>query len=292
MDMWVVSTFWLLWMMQLWMCVCAQVLSHVWLFASPWTVAHQAPLSMGFSRQKYWSGLPLPTPGIFPHLWTLVYKYLFEYLLSNFLVICTEEGFSSDSPIKNPPSVQETWIWALSQQDPLQEGMATHSSILAWTIPWKEEPGRLQSRGSQRVRHNWSGLAHTHRSRIAESYSNLMFNFVRNYHIASKVWNLTLNTRRFILWKNFFTVWISSVLPLEAILAWRVCHSGWLKHIKKICQLLTHSEKQNKATSGMSPSICSYHCSLIYHDTDYYFNLIICVLYCFAVFRLLPTLTT
>ena len=112
-----------------------------------------------------------------------------------------------------------------------------------------------------------------------------MFNFVRNYHIASEVWNLTLNTRRFILWKNFFTVWISSVLPLEAILAWRVCHSGWLKHIKKICQLLTHSEKQNKATSGMSPSICSYHCSLIYHDTDYYFNLIICVLYCFAVFK-------
>ena len=41
-------------------------LSHVWLFVTPWTVAHQAPPSMGFSRQKYWSGLPFPPPGMFP----------------------------------------------------------------------------------------------------------------------------------------------------------------------------------------------------------------------------------
>ena len=47
------------------MCVCAWSLSHVRLFATPWTVAHQAPLSMGFSRQEYWSGLPCP-PGDFP----------------------------------------------------------------------------------------------------------------------------------------------------------------------------------------------------------------------------------
>ena len=44
-------------------CVCACVLSHVQLFVTPWTVAHQAPLSMGFSRQEYWSGLPCPLPG-------------------------------------------------------------------------------------------------------------------------------------------------------------------------------------------------------------------------------------
>ena len=51
-------------------CVCARahacVLSQVRLFATPWTVAHQAPLSMGFSRQEYWNGLPFPTPGDFP----------------------------------------------------------------------------------------------------------------------------------------------------------------------------------------------------------------------------------
>ena len=50
-------------------CVCARVLSrfsHVQLFATPWTVAHQAPQSMGLSRQEYWSGLPLPSPGHLP----------------------------------------------------------------------------------------------------------------------------------------------------------------------------------------------------------------------------------
>ena len=47
--------------------VCAESLSHVWLFATPWTVAQQAPLSMGFSRQEYWSGLPCPPPGGLPN---------------------------------------------------------------------------------------------------------------------------------------------------------------------------------------------------------------------------------
>ena len=47
--------------------MCAQLPSRVWLFATPWTIAHQVPLSMGFSRQVYWSGLPLPTPGNLPN---------------------------------------------------------------------------------------------------------------------------------------------------------------------------------------------------------------------------------
>ena len=55
---------------------------------------------------------------------------------------------------KNPSAMWETWIQPLGWEDPLKEGMATHSSILAWRIPWTEEPGRLQSTGSQRVRHN------------------------------------------------------------------------------------------------------------------------------------------
>ena len=50
--------------------------------------------------------------------------------------------------------MQETWIQSLSQEDPLEEGMATHSSILAWEIPWTEQPGGLQSLGLQRVGHN------------------------------------------------------------------------------------------------------------------------------------------
>ena len=55
--------------------------------------------------------------------------------------------------VKNRPAMQETRVRSPSREDPLEEGMATHSSILAWEIPWTEEPGRLPSMGSQRVGH-------------------------------------------------------------------------------------------------------------------------------------------
>ena len=51
--------------------------------------------------------------------------------------------------------MRETWVWSLGQEDPLEKEMAPHSSTLAWKIPWMEEPGGLQSMGSQRVRHDW-----------------------------------------------------------------------------------------------------------------------------------------
>ena len=56
--------------------------------------------------------------------------------------------------VKNLPAMQETWVLSLSQEEPLEKGMATLSSILAWEIPWTEEPGGLQSMGLQRVRHD------------------------------------------------------------------------------------------------------------------------------------------
>ena len=56
--------------------------------------------------------------------------------------------------VKNPPAVWKTWVRSLGWEDPLEEEMATHCSILARKIPWTEEPGRLQSMGSQRVRHD------------------------------------------------------------------------------------------------------------------------------------------
>ena len=56
--------------------------------------------------------------------------------------------------VKNPPVMQETQVRFLSWEDPLEKGMVTHSSILAWRIPWTEEPVRLSSIGLQRVRHN------------------------------------------------------------------------------------------------------------------------------------------
>ena len=56
--------------------------------------------------------------------------------------------------VKNLPAMQETWVQSLGWADPLEKGMATHSSILAWRISWTEKPGRLQSIGSQRVGHD------------------------------------------------------------------------------------------------------------------------------------------
>ena len=57
--------------------------------------------------------------------------------------------------VKNPPAMQETRVWSLGREDSLKKGMAAHSSILAWRIPWTEEPGGLQSMGPQTVGHCW-----------------------------------------------------------------------------------------------------------------------------------------
>jgi len=56
--------------------------------------------------------------------------------------------------VKHLPTMRETWVQSLGREDPLEKEMATHSSILAWRIPWMEELGRLQSMGSQRVGHD------------------------------------------------------------------------------------------------------------------------------------------
>ena len=56
--------------------------------------------------------------------------------------------------VKSLPAMQETWVQSLGQEDPLEKEMATHSTTLAWKIPWTEKPGRLQSMGSQRVGHD------------------------------------------------------------------------------------------------------------------------------------------
>ena len=63
--------------------------------------------------------------------------------------------------VKNLPAMWETWLQSLSWEDPVEKGMATNSSILAWRIPWTEEPSRLQSLGSQRVRTQLSNFHYT-----------------------------------------------------------------------------------------------------------------------------------
>ena len=109
-------------------------LSHVRLFVTPWSAAYQAPLSVGFSRQEYWSGVPIV-----------------DLQCDNFC--CTAKWLSY------------THIWGFhggsdgkkiclkcGREDPLEKGMTTYFSILAWRVPWTEESGRLPL---QRVRHEW-----------------------------------------------------------------------------------------------------------------------------------------
>ena len=84
---------------------------------------------------------------------------------------CTMLSFTSDSAcilaslvaqkVENLPIMPETRVQSLSWKDTLEKGKATHSSILAWRIPWTQEPGELQSMGSQRGRHSWATNTHT-----------------------------------------------------------------------------------------------------------------------------------
>ena len=68
--------------------------------------------------------------------------------------VSTVQASPATQTVKRPPAVQETRVLSLGWEDPLEKEMATHSSSLAWKIPWTKEPGRLQSMGSQRVRHD------------------------------------------------------------------------------------------------------------------------------------------
>ena len=74
----------------------------------------------------------------------------------------TSDRLSGGSVVKNPPAKQETLVRSLSCQDPLEKEMATYSSILAWKISWTQEPGGLQSMGSQRVGHDWATNTYKH----------------------------------------------------------------------------------------------------------------------------------
>ena len=77
-----------------------------------------------------------------------------NYLHSIYIMFMTIWASLMAQMVKNPPAVQETWVRSLGWEDPLEEGIANHSSTLAWKIPWTEEPGGPQFMGSQRVGHD------------------------------------------------------------------------------------------------------------------------------------------
>ena len=93
-----------------------------------------------------------------PTYWKL--KAWIEYMTLSLWVILY---FVVAQLVKNLPATQETWVQSLGWEDALEKGVATHACILAWRIPWTEEPGVWQFMGSQKVRHNWTTkYTHTH----------------------------------------------------------------------------------------------------------------------------------
>ena len=129
------------------------------ILCDPWTIACQAPPSMGFSRQNTGMvAISFSRGSSWPRDWTQVShiagrffiswatrKPLCTYTYTDILVYFFPGG---GSVVKNPPAIEEIQFWPLGQEDPLEKEIGTHFSILAWEI-WTEGPGRLQSMGSQ-----------------------------------------------------------------------------------------------------------------------------------------------
>ena len=98
--------------------------------------------------------------------------------------------------VKNLPVIQETWVLSLGWEDPLEKGMATHSNILAWRIPWTEEPGELESMGLQNIREDWMMNVMTydvaHLSMCLISFSDeasvKIFGPLKNWIVFSYCW--------------------------------------------------------------------------------------------------------
>ena len=90
--------------------------------------------------------------------------------------------------VKSLPAMQETWVWSLGREDALEKKMATHSSILAWRIPWTEEPGGLQSMGSQRVGHDWVTNFHFFTFPSLVYWASLVAQMVKNLPAMWEAW--------------------------------------------------------------------------------------------------------
>ena len=151
------------------------------------------------SQASIWSGLPfppprnIPDPGIKPVSPALAGRFFTPELLGSLTTSMSTdstnrfsllwqgkspadlEGKESDEVrylfpnrasavaqmVKTLPTTQETWVPSLGWDDSLEKGIATHSSIIVWRVPWTEEPGRLQSIGLQRIRHDWANNTFT-----------------------------------------------------------------------------------------------------------------------------------
>ena len=124
--------------------------------------------------------------------------------------------------VKNLPATWETWVWSLGHEDPLEKGMATHSSILSWRIPWTEEPGGLPSVGLQRVGYDWVSNTHWIKDRNSglEMPQTILFHRSAWFHWPSLSCcnNLTFNWVPQTLWnvQHSVHVWVKSLISLTS----------------------------------------------------------------------------
>ena len=164
------------------------VLSRVWFFVTPWTVTFQVLCpwnspgkNIGASCHFLLQGI-FPTQGLNPCLlcllnWqadSLPLRHLESPEIRRMVIL--EEGFPGGSDGKESACNAGDPGW----KDPLEKGMATHCSILAWRIPCTEEPGGRQSMGSQRAGHDWATFTFTFFSRLCTNKKKI---FLSNFHI-------------------------------------------------------------------------------------------------------------
>ena len=126
--------------------------------------------------------------------------------------------------VKNLPSVQETWVRSLGQEDSLEKGMATHSGILAWKIQRTEEPGELKSMGAQRVGHDW--VTDTFTFTLLTHYSNIFGEKITFlYWLCEdkmRIWTLILSTYSPAL-VSFLALSVLNMFHFEWFLIFLMC---------------------------------------------------------------------
>ena len=119
----------------------SQRVRHSWVTELNWTELNRMEQGAMVGEQD--------GPGVKPRFKSQTPELPYAKSWANYLTINYFKDFPDDTTVKNPPAVQEKQVRPLGQEDPPEEGMATHSSVLAWRIPQTEEPGELQSLGLQ-----------------------------------------------------------------------------------------------------------------------------------------------
>ena len=149
-------------------------------------------------------------------------------------------------------------VWSLGREDPLEEGMATHSSILAWRIPWTEEPGWLQSTGLQRVRHDWSDLALSARDALGALHPWQLF--------------IDISHKYAVGWMSLSSFHRTRSCGIEKLLSLKPGFSAlfWLAHAEKTKKRFPSSltrdaaQKAGREMTGKSPGSCWSAIRIVY----------------------------